>query len=120
VSDDPSEPSEPSTEHPDLWQILATACHILRLKPLERSVLRNCMWARTQVSNGHFLTPPRTVPSANRLIELGYVAKSPEQPVPFDPKGIGLVVVLEQSHFTKLIEDAKRKSAESLTPTGSK
>jgi hypothetical protein len=94
------------------FDILTTACHYLALKPRERSVLRDCMWARTQVANGHFLTA--SVRSAERLIARGYLTRAASQPVPFDPK-FGLVVLLEQDNFNKLVEDA-RAAAVRLNP----
>lgn len=89
------------------FAILATACHYLRLKPRERLVLRNCLWARTVVPNGHFLTPPNTVASCKRLVACGYLTIAPKQMKPFDPKGLGLVVLLEQKDIDKLVADAK-------------
>lgn len=82
---------------------LEFACHHTALRPRERTVLRNCLWARTQVSNGYFLTP--SVRSAERLIERGYLTKAPDQPVSFGPR-FGLVVLVEQDNLDKLFKDA--------------
>lgn len=68
--------------------------------------MRDCLHARSLVPSGHLLISPGRVPAARRLIARGYLAQIADQPVPFDPKNFGLVVVLEQAHLSKLIDDA--------------
>jgi hypothetical protein len=89
----------------DLAEVAAIAARRLGLRPIETRILHNCLWAREQVPNGHFLVPGGSVPSARRLIERGYIMQTEQQPEPFDPK-FGLVVCLEQQHWDKLIADA--------------
>lgn len=93
------------TEKPTMDDFLAFAAasaNSLKLRPTEARLIRNCIWARSQVENGYFLTPPRTVPSALRLIERGYLTKAKDQMIP----AMGLVVVFEQENWAKLITDA--------------
>lgn len=98
----------------DFYRYAATASAILKLKPTEARLIRNALWARSQVDNGYFLSPPRTIPSALRLIERGYLAKAEEQPLSFGGRrkdgvdlDFGIVVVLEPACWTKFIEDAR-------------
>ena len=53
---------------------------------------------------------------ARRLVDRGYIAQTEQQLVPFDPK-FGLVVVLEQVHWDKLIADANAASPPSAVTT---
>jgi hypothetical protein len=96
-----AEMTELSHEH-----VLALASEWLGLKPRERSVLRQCLGAWSLVPNGNLLISPSSVPSAERLMERGYLTKSENQTAPYDPKGFGMVVVLEQANWSKLIADA--------------
>lgn len=97
----------------DFFAAAATAAAALDLRPTEARLIRNCLWARSQTPNGWFLSPPRTIPSALRLIERGYLTKAAEQPVSFGGRlkdGIdldfGIVVVLETDNWNKFITDA--------------
>ena len=97
-------------------EVLEVACEWLSLKPRERTVLRNCLWARSQVENGNFLTTPSTVPSANRLIGRGYITKSKHQGTPaMNPKTFGMVVLLTEANWQKLVGDANATRADAAT-----
>jgi hypothetical protein len=84
-------PAEEKPPAPSPMDIIREACRRLELKPREARILLECLYARSQVSNGHLLISPGRVPAARRMMERGYLAQSKEQPVPFDPKGFGLV-----------------------------
>jgi hypothetical protein len=90
----------------DPFVIVAEACRRLGLKPREATLLRDCLRARRLVDNGFLLITPGRVPAARRMIARGWLAQSPDQPVPFDPVNFGLVVVAQQQHWEKLIADA--------------
>lgn len=76
------------------------------LKPREIGVLRNCLHARTLVSNGHYLTSGRQqTAAANRLIERGMLTKADDQPVPPLPDSV--VVYLTEENW-KAVGDAAR------------
>jgi len=45
----------------------------LGLRPRETSVIRDCLWARTVVPNGHYLCSPGQIASAKRLIDKGFI-----------------------------------------------
>lgn len=99
------------TEKPTIDDFLAFAAASaveLKLRPTEARLLRNCIWARSEVENGYFLTPPRTVPSALRLIERGYLTQAKDQMAP----AMGLVVVFEDANWRKLIHDAAASANE--------
>jgi hypothetical protein len=91
---------------PSPAMVLEAACERINFRPRERKVLRLCLWARSQVSNGNFLVLPSCVPAAERLIARGYLTKSENQTTPYDPRGFGMVVVLEQENWSTLIADA--------------
>lgn len=93
-------------------EVAREACRRLDLKPRETGLVRECVHAWTLVPNGNLLITPGRVPAARRLMEAGYLAQTAEQPAPFDPKGFGLVVVMEQEHLNKLIADANATLAE--------
>lgn len=97
----------------DRHAIVREACRRVQLTPRETTLMRDCVHAWTLVPNGNPLITPGRVPAARRLIERGYLAQSPHQPVPFDPVGFGLVVVAENHHLNKLIDDANATIAES-------
>lgn len=97
------------SDGPSHFEILAEACRRLGLKPREATLLRDCLHAWTLVENGHLLITPGRIPAARRLMERGYLAETPEQPMalgPGSPEDFGLVVVAERDHFNKLIKDA--------------
>jgi hypothetical protein len=96
----------------DPFDVLHTACKWLGLKPRERSVLRCCLWAKTQTSNGHFLASPGLVPAAERLIARDYLTKADRQMTPpVGPKTFGIVVVVSEANLSKLIADANATRA---------
>lgn len=56
--------------------------HPLGLNHSQFKLIRDCMWARSQVANGHFLPAARWRRAAEKLIERGFLTKAPEQPIP--------------------------------------
>jgi hypothetical protein len=100
------------TEKLTIFETVGEACRWLGLTPRERTLLRDCVWARQLVANGNFLVQPSRMPAARRMIERGYLRQSENQPVLFDPEDFGLVVVMDQPHLDKLITDANA----TLTP----
>jgi hypothetical protein len=88
---------------------LKIALDRLDLRPRERLVLRNCLWALTQVPDGHFLTPPNTMSSAERLIARGYLTKvSDPSPVTAENRGWGWLVCMTAANSDKIMTDANR------------
>lgn len=76
------------------------------LRPREIGVLKDCLYARTIVPNGQYLTSGRQqTAAAERLIERGMLTKAAEQPAPTLPGHI--VVYLTQENW-----DAVHKAAE--------
>jgi len=49
--------------------------HPLGLKKQEWEAIRNCLWARTQVGNGHFLASPNRVASSRRMATRGFLTE---------------------------------------------
>lgn len=106
-----SEAEQPTIE--DFYAFAAAACVALKLRVTEARLIRNCLWAKTQIKNGYFLSPPRTIPSAFRLIERGYIAKAPEQPTSLGGRmkdgvdlDFGITVLMNQECWAKLSRDA--------------
>ncbi len=54
----------------------------LGLGSFEMRLLRYCIWAWTQTSNGHFLPPPRMQKAATRLINRGWLSAAPKEAQP--------------------------------------
>jgi hypothetical protein len=102
-------PTQPAI---DPYAVLFDACRRTKLKPRETTLMRDCLFARRTVENGHLLITPRRVAAARRLMEKGYLLQAPDQPRPFDPVNFGLVVVARTEHFDKLIADANVAGAD--------
>lgn len=82
------------------------------------TLMRDCLWARSQVPSGHFLIQPTRIPAARRLIARGYLGeadRSGDQPMPLN---FGLVVVAEIEHLNKLIADANAATGASAPEVG--
>jgi len=45
----------------------------LGLRPRELQVIKWCLWALTQVENGHYLCSPGQIASAKRLVAKGFI-----------------------------------------------
>lgn len=48
----------------------------LGLRPGELRVIRMCLWALTQVENGHYLCAPHQIASAQRLVAKGFLTNA--------------------------------------------
>jgi hypothetical protein len=90
----------------------------LGLRPVEQRVMRYAFWARTQVSNGHYLCSPHQVSSAKRLIERKFLTRVSRAQSGLVWFGGGpddwLVVKLTESNWAELQRaqrSARRKQA---------
>lgn len=54
---------------------MASFKHPLGLKPAEWKAIRDCMWARTQVSNGHYLPAFGRMKAHGRMVERGFMTE---------------------------------------------
>jgi len=99
--------SEGTTDIHGVIAVAREACRRLSLNKYECSLISNCVFAHTLVDGGNFLAGPHLLRSISHLKELGYLTEPDvhTQP-PLDPKHFGKVVVIEQSHYNKLIADA--------------
>lgn len=70
------------------------------LKQREMQVLRAAAWARTQVSNGHYLCSSGQNRAAERMIERGFLTKVDKKFSPPAPDWI--VVVLTEENYAAL------------------
>lgn len=76
--------------------------HPLGLGKFEWEIIDRCLWARTVVENGFFLTSPSRRLAALRLIEKGYVTKAEPQIMHFGrDKDWGIVVLITQANIDK-------------------
>lgn len=70
------------------------------LRPREMSVLRYASWARTQVSNGHYLCSDGQRRAAERMIERGFLTRVKHQFSP--PKPDWIVVIITEKNMKAL------------------
>lgn len=49
--------------------------HQLGLKPAEWKAITDCLWARTQTPNGHFLPAINRMPAHGRMVARGFMTE---------------------------------------------
>jgi len=76
--------------------------HPLGLKASEFRLIRDCMWAWSQVSNGHYLPAQRWRKAAEHLIERGYLTRAEAK---FSPPTDWIVVMITRENIAKYNAD---------------
>jgi hypothetical protein len=92
--------------------------HPLGLKLSEWRLIRDSIWARTQVPNGHYLPSLKWHKTALRLIERGYLTRAEHQ---FSPPTDWVVVMITQENIANYNRDlrlAKRRLARAKRKKG--
>lgn len=77
----------------------APFAHPLGLKLAEWRLIRDCMWAWTQVPNGNYLPATRWARAAERMIARGYLTRAESQPTP--PHRDWIVVLISRENIAK-------------------
>jgi hypothetical protein len=91
--------------------------HPLRLKRSQMRLIRDCMWAWTQVPNGHFLPAPRWQKGARDLVARGYLTEAPAEAQPrpnFD--GSWSVYLITRENAEKYNADLRQACIEQGLP----
>lgn len=83
--------------------------HPLGLNQSQFKLLTDCLWARTQVPNGHFLPASRWKNAAEKLIGLGYLTRAPRKDQPVPAHGWAPVVLITDENIDRYNSDLAAK-----------
>ena len=88
--------------------------HPLGLTVSQMRLIRDCMWAWTQVPNGHYLPNPRWAKQARDLIKRGYLTESTNRVSP--PAEDWIVVLITRENAEKYNADLTQACIEQGLP----